>query len=481
MARERELKLELAPADAGRLAALLAARAMAPARQRSLRAVYFDTDDARLAAAGLSLRLRQDLVDGQGGCIQTIKADAERARAGLFDRREWERPVAGTEPVLAGRDAGTRAVRRALGKGSLHPVFTVTVDRQIWLLRHAGARIEAALDVGTVRAGTRDVALCELELELQSGPAAALFALARAFDVRVPLRPGALSKAQRGHALLAPALASDRAEPLRLARDADADTALRAIVSACLNHYRRNEARLLAGGDGEALHQARVALRRLRSALAIFRPLCGPMPALETGLRALAAVLGRVRDLDVLVARAPAGPLRDRLLAARTAALADAEACLQAPATRALLLDIVEWVSLGPALPPMPAQEFAAAALDRWRRKVGKAGRSLAHGTDEDRHRLRKRTKKLRYAAEFMSGLFADARALVQFRKALEALQDELGALNDLVTAEAVLRALGQDDLPAAAALAGHARRQAHIAAASKAHAALLAAPRFWR
>ena len=143
------------------------------------------------------------------------------------------------------------------------------------------------------------------------------------------------------------------------------------------------------------------------------------------------------------------------------------------------------WLRLGATerLRSMPAPEFAAAALDRWRRKVKRDGRGLETADDEARHELRKHTKKLRYASEDFARLFAAGRARRRrrkFVKALEDLQDRLGELNDLATAPEVLERLGIADGAAAESLPGEHDKPKLIAAAARSHAALVEAKRFW-
>ena len=259
------------------------------------------------------------------------------------------------------------------------------------------------------------------------------------------------------------------------------DAVLRAVVSACLGQYRRNEAQLLAALDGETLHQTRVSLRRLRSALRLFQPLTGPQLALEAGLRDLSGALGAARDLDVLLARASPGPLHDKLSAARDEAFAHAMAALHAASTRAMLLDLSEWIVLHPPLPADDARDHAARQLDCCRRKVKKAGQALVDGDDAARHRLRKCVKRLRHAVELFGSLFPASGRPARFMAALLPLQDALGALNDLVVAQAVLARIGSSRVRGAAALTGQTQRPALLATAVKAHEQVMTAPRFWR
>jgi CHAD domain-containing protein len=127
---------------------------------------------------------------------------------------------------------------------------------------------------------------------------------------------------------------------------------------------------------------------------------------------------------------------------------------------------------------------FAGAALDRLRRKVKKHGRNLAEADDPARHEVRKDAKQLHYAAEFFAALFdrkQERRRYRHFIAALEGLQDELGNLNDLVTAPAILTGLGIGDPPGAMALLFPGNKTKLLDAAGDAHAMLIDAARFWR
>src|SRR5918993_2694938 len=148
--REVELKLEAEPEAIERLAAHPLVRDGRPRTER-LRAVYFDTDDLALKAAGISLRIRK----GRNGSVQTIKA---ARRPGLaLDRSEWDHPVAdgkldlsaasGTAlaPLLS--DAGVRS--------AIRPRFTVEVERTAATVERDGSALEIALDHGGVATAGR--------------------------------------------------------------------------------------------------------------------------------------------------------------------------------------------------------------------------------------------------------------------------------------------------------------------------------------
>ena len=483
-ALEVELKLEIDAGDAD--AALAAATGGAPAvDRRHLVSTYFDTPDGALARDGFSLRIRKE----GDRRVQTIKASG--AAAGLFARPEWETAVDGDAPridALAGPLAGVIAAATLDG---LAPVFRATVDRTVADIMTGGDRVEIALDHGIIAAGDDEHRFCEIELELKAGTAAALFALARGIDAAVPARIGVLSKSERGFRLRSGGdRGATRAERVALAAGMDAAQGFVAIAQACLRQFRLNETILIVRDDPVALHQARVGLRRLRSAFSLFKPLYeGDATAapLREGLRDLAATLGRARDLDVLGDRVTGDADRDRLSRARAEAYAAVARTLAAAPTRTLILELVEWFAIGAwrgdaASADARGRSIDAAAahiLDRFRRRLKRRGKHLATLDDEARHRVRIEAKKLRYASEFFASLYPakkPAKRHRRFLSALEDLQDHLGALNDRAAgrehADRLGITIGGDSGPSRSTLLDN---------AEDAFDALIDARRFWR
>lgn len=485
MADEIELKIALSQADAEAVEAseLLSDDPVIA----TLKAIYFDTPTRDLAKAGLSLRIRRS----DRKHVQTIKASGAAA-SGLFVRPEWERGVADDHPVLD----DTTPIPGLLGKrvADIAPRFEINVERRTWTIHQDGAEIELALDRGEARWGERSSPISELELELKSGEPAALFALARRIELVLPVRLGVLTKAERGDRLARPAPTLFRAEPVVLAPDLTAAQGFQHIVQACIRQYRLNEDILFAERNAGALHQARIALRRLRSAFVIFKPAIGGAEhrRLRGELRWLAGEMGDARNLDVLLERACEDRLRKRLETARATAYERVETAIHSLRVRMLMLDLAEltagadWLAEAGAKAERnrPIEKFAAAALDRLRRRVKKGGRDLAHLADETRHEVRKDAKKLRYAAEFFKSLYRDKRERRRFKRftgALEELQDQLGALNDLVSAPQILETLGLSDDPASAEVLAKGRKAQLLQCAEEAYEDLMDAKRFWR
>ncbi|MFD2233583.1 CHAD domain-containing protein [Phaeospirillum tilakii] len=477
--REIELKLGLAPDDMARLSSHppLALPAQAPPVRRSLASVYFDTPDFALARAGVALRVRST----GDGLVQTVKAPGAGG-AGLFDRPEWETALPGAEPALD-RDH-LRATGLALFAdpallARLRPMFSTEIHRTTYRLG-GGAEpdgeaweVEAALDHGRVVAGERSEPICEVEFELVRGEPHRLFDLARQMLAAVPVRPLSLSKSERGVRLASgDGLRPVKARVPALEPRLGVGEAFQTIARSCLDHLLVNEHCLLATGDGEAIHQMRVALRRLRSAIRLFRPVVeGPRLA-EIGaeLRWLLERLGPARDAEVLRAEilAPvraARPDDDGLAALDAAAGRDlasrldiAVAAVRDRRFAALVLDLGAWIESGEwraqrtARLAAPIPPFARHRLAKiTRRLLRQGGEDLLALTPPERHEVRIRAKQARYAAEFFAALLP-RKAVAGFIEDLAALQDALGRLNDLAVALPRLAALPDPGAVAAAA-----------------------------
>jgi len=503
--REIELKFDVDPASVEALSTHDLLRDQ-PAEVKRTDTVYYDTPKGRLWKSGVTLRVRRS---GEA-FVQTVKAE-NGAGAGLFDRAEWEAPVPDLQPDLA-LVAGTAAEKllaKESARASLRPVFGTVVERRRWNVIDDGSEIELILDRGEVVAGERRQPIVELELELKRGGEPALFAVVERLARSVPLRLGVLTKSERGHRLLhdKPQLVV-KAEPVALAESMSAGEAFQAIVYACIRHFRLNEPQVLAARNGEALHQARVALRRLRSAFSIFRPLGAGAEgdALRAELSWISAILGQARDLDVFIQKRLGGAepaVADKVHAAREAAYGEAIEALNSERFRGAMIRLVAWTATGTwrteqaDAVDQPAPAFAASALDRFWRKVKKGGRELGAIGDEARHEVRIAGKKLRYAAEFFGALNLGkkhagkkhgakkrAKRREAFLVPLEKLQSDLGDLNDIATAVELSESLSRRlavQMEQLGSGKGPQNKSALLASAEAAHGRLVEAGPFWR
>jgi triphosphatase len=433
---EIELKFLCEPRD---LDAILAAAPAGETQSRTLVSTYYDTPDNALSRAHVSLRLR----DGGTKRVQTLK------RGEGFSRQEYEGPA-----PASGLDLEVPALKMALKpaqRRSLAPVYTVSVTRRQRTFSHAGAQIELAIDSGEVTAGDKRRSISEVELELKSGPPVALFDLARILSHTAPLYLSFDGKSSQGQALRdGTVLTPRRADKARLKRGSSAGQAFQAIARNALTLIAAN-ALVVREADGEdALHQLRVAVRRLRSAITACKPMLADkvMADIQAELKWLLVACEEARDLDVFAhdnagLAADGAALSPQVEAARLGAHAKARAAVATKRFRDLVLETAARVETGPWLTASgksekkrkgSAREFAAKALARRWALILKRGQDPARLSDADRHRLRIDAKKLRYAAEAFTPLFDRVRC-ERFLARLKVLQDELGALNDTAVA----------------------------------------------
>lgn len=493
---EIELKFQVPAGRRRAVEAAVAGRSPPPALR--LQAAYLDTAGSALAQAAMALRVRRE----GGRWVQTLKG----AGPDGMTRHEHNVALPGRSAVPPAADparhAGTavgerlQAVLAAAPDAMLQVRYRTDIHRRRRVLRAAGGSVELAFDAGRISADGRQLAVCELEIELVRGSPQAVLDVGRRWVVRHGVWLDLRSKAERGELLAR----GDPMAPPRGARQPtltprqSPDDARRAVLRACADQVLVNASQVADGHFApEHLHQLRVGLRRLRAALALLPVETRPDPLAEAAAT-LFRRLGGARDADVL--RAGLGA---ELQAARMAvgldgaawlpalpAAADPVAQVRDPMAQGFFLDL-----LAAGLEPLevaaedgpPLRRVIGARLADWHRALRADLDTFAQLDDARRHRLRKRIKRLRYALEFSAGLF-EPRPVRRHLKALRTLLDRLGALNDAVVALDAARASPQ---AATAADAGFtlgwlvARREALVAAALPACAAVADAPRFWK
>jgi inorganic triphosphatase YgiF len=451
---ETEIKLLVQPDDIHRLRhhPLLRGEFGKSVKSR-LNAVYYDDRRRTLRQRGLTLRVRQ----AGKQRIQTIKALNGGDPA---QRAEWEAEIKGARPDLS-KAAGT-ALQPILEKkvrGPLEPVFETKIARTAFPLHFGRSDIRVALDQGKIDTGRASAPVSEVELELARGKLGDLFRLALQLNQSVPLKLSYATKSTRGYALVeGKAGGGATANGIHLPPRSSAAEGFRLIGHECLRHLVDNFPGVTRG-DAEALHQMRIAIRRLRTAISLFRDMVAGEEAeqITAELRWLRAATGPARDLDVFIKEVIA-PIRGKhrqdkglnglyrhLRQRRRKAYADAREALMSMRCRELVLRIAIWAEVGQwrsnasalarARQRRPIGTHAAEQLRKLRRRIRKEGKAIAGLDDAARHKLRVEVKKLRYATEFFAGLFETKKARKRkraFTETLKAFQDALGALNDV-------------------------------------------------
>lgn len=472
MPLEIELKLRLSPEDVVRLRhnPLLASLTVSRPATRKLLTAYYDTPDLYLQKHQMALRLRHI---GKKW-IQSIKGEGNAA-LGLHRRHEWESIVPTGQPDFSQITDPSliRLFEGAESRGQLHVLFTTDFKRSKRMLRLVdGSEIEFSLDQGIIRTPADSTGeICEIELELKSGNAQALYQLALDILPAVPFRLENTSKAERGYRF---AVASKptplKAVPVRLKPEMSLSEAFKAITWNCLDHLQGNEAGMLQNENPEYLHQMRVALRRVGTARHVFaRTFDATAFASATpDLKWLARSLGAARDWDVFMSETLSevrgyfhehggiSALREDCEQVRRNHSEVAREAVGSTRYTEAMLRLGVWLNAETWIPvPDPRQsesrkarlewsvkEFADNALSHGHKKLKKYYKKADGEDTEGVHALRIAVKEQRYNAEFFSDLYR-RKKVKRYIKSLAALQETLGAMIDAAVIERLLNEVG--------------------------------------
>jgi CHAD domain-containing protein len=301
------------------------------------------------------------------------------------------------------------------------------------------------------------------------------------------------SPISRGQAAARAGPAPRRLEPVpRLNARMECDTAFRVVARRYLRDLTAHHG-ATCDGDATALHEMRIALTHLRTAMLFFSPMVADTesPQVAGELKWLNAQLGAVRDLDVAIDRLrkinrrkspdiswSARRARSHRQLART---------LQSSRYRQLIKSTSDWIESGPwsvksekrstRQRARPIAKYGADKLARWQKKLLKQSRELADMGTRKRHRLRLLNKRLSYSIASLEDLLADKRFSGQ-RAALKHLrraQKSLGQLNDDTNGQALAAALQRDGVLTTLPFTGPKREKRLLRAAAAAYRKLAA------
>ena len=472
MPLEIELKLRLSPEDAKGLQhnPLLTSLTISRPVTRKLFTTYYDTPDLYLLSHQVAFRLRHI---GKNW-IQSIKGGGGAA-IGLHRRYEWESVVPAGQPDFTqiSDPALIRLFDRVELRGQLRALFTTDFKRSTRMLRLVdGSEIEFSLDQGIIRTPADSAReICEIELELKSGNAQALYQFALDILHAIPFRLENASKAERGYTLVTDFKpAPIRAVPVRLKTEMKLDEAFKAIAWNCLSHLHGNEAGMLQYPDPEYLHQMRVALRRGRTARRVFARAFGATafaPATRE-LKWLSHYLGAARDWDIFMSEtlsevrdyfhehAGISVLWEECEQMRQNCNDAAREGVASTRYTEAMLRLGAWLNAETWLPtPDPQQSKSRKARLEWSVKKF-ADNALPHGHEKLKkyykraerqgtqglHALRIAVKEQRYTAEFFSDLYR-GKKVKRYIKSLTVLQETLGAVIDAAVTERLLNEVG--------------------------------------
>lgn len=467
---ERELKFDVppgatVPADVG------CGLVLGPPTVRRLVATYHDTAGGALLAAGITFRHR---VGERAGGTWTVKIEtgaADRAARCRFEH-ELDAPAAPMPSVLAS------ALRFPAGGAPLVPVATIATERTTRTVVRDGAVVAELTDdrVEGRRADGALVAWREWELEVTDLRNRELRDVVTNLTAAGAVPSEATSKLAR--TLAGPDVSPDR-EVGAFDDGGGLVTvagALCSIVAEQVGRIDRGAVLVQLSATEDAVHDLRVAVRRLRSHLRTYAPLLQPEPAaaLRGALAPIADALGVARDLDVRLPalagvavtvddRIAVEELEARFGAARQGAVVDLNRLLggvEAVAAAQALHRFAEWMPLAVDGEEPAADYLVACTRAEIRRLVRRARACDADSALEELHRVRIAAKRARYAVEATAIVHADRK----LERRLTRLQDVLGELHDAALATEHWRATAVAASPGAAFVAGRIAERSHRA-----------------
>lgn len=451
--------------------------------EREISDTYLDTEDWRIHRAGYALRVRE-----KGGKVEaTMKLlAASEGDGGLKKRREISEALTSKKLASLTRSGGPVAERvgSLAGQKSLRALFEVRTRRKTYRAALGAApeevepnpngsggeaRSDGSATLGEIALDETEIqvpdgapaVLRRVEVEVERGSAEDLAAFVEELRRGCRLTPAATSKFEAGLLAneLSPPAAPPEFGPTEVSASMSVGEVAYAVMRSQFSTFLRHEPGTRIGEDSEELHDMRVASRRLRAAMQVFKDaLPVRSKKLRDELKWIAGVLGEVRDLDVQLEqleewvseadpedRDPLGELREVLKERR---MKERRAMLRALDSRRYA-SFVKAYSAFLERGPSPRSSYARRGVvevgpdlvTKRYRKFRKAGDLVRKDSPaEEYHELRKRGKRLRYALEFHSEVYGKAAA--ELIKALKSLQDVLGDHQDAEVAVAQLREL---------------------------------------
>ncbi|MGE0570588.1 MAG: CHAD domain-containing protein [Dehalococcoidia bacterium] len=419
------------------------------ASDKQLRDTYYDTADWRIHRGGFTCRVR---VKGDDAEL-TLKTMAD-ATAGLRQRREITEKFASESsrrPEEAPGACGA-SVRMMAGRRRPEALFTLDQHRRTFSLSNEfGLLAEIAVD--ETRLGDGRPTLRRVEVEVEPGALAAterfrgvLMALGNLVPASTSKFEAAMLAAELNPVPTEATLGSTTVTPAMAAADVGF-----AVMRKHFAVFLANEPGTRLGEDIEALHDMRVAARRLRAAMQAFSPwLPERVQRFRAELGMIAAVLGEVRDLDVFLERIDEWEKDDPEHAVALAHIGDVLR-ERRDAARGRMLTVLDrvrydvfverfaaWLRRGAPASFLAGREpvlvVAPPLLRKRYRRVQRMGDAINRSSPPDSyHSLRIEGKKLRYALEFFGPVYGAP--ATDFARRLTALQDVLGLHQDAYVA----------------------------------------------
>lgn len=429
-------------------------------KRRRVHQTIFDTPERTLARQGLSVEETRVLRK----TTLTVRQQGEGGH-------EWSAPTtAGTFDFATLIDSPKTAEYLTQYAAMLVPLFTLDLGQRLWTVQTRSAQVEVILEDGTLATANdttqRSSHICELQLRLIAGQPAALYGVARLLSRQVRLHPIRDDLMTRALAFCdATAPRPVKAKRIKIEPKSSALSVFKHVAWHCIDQLQANEQGVFSADNVEFIHQARVALRRLRTALRLFNTALpvGFSDKWSQSWRDVGEQLGNARNWDVFCSEllpAIIADLGEHPDVQQLTAFAEQQRITAHERTQTWLrgrrysLTLIAFCEALQALPERDTTRidaFANQSLKKRHKRFCRGARIAHTLSAEARHEVRIELKKLRYTLDFFETLY-DQKQLRAFLHGLAETQELLGHMNDLATGE-ILLAMRPDqpfDLPVA-------------------------------
>ena len=465
---EIELKFQISEE---KKSALIKAFQRKNTQTKILNAKYFDTAQFELSQLNISLRQRLE----NDEWFQTLKLPTEHH----LKRVEFEDNLGKTETTLQiDNYLKSKHIPKRIKSFFTHvenPLtihFQTQIERKLTLFKFQNSEIEVSFDQGKIISNQQSINISELEFELKQGTVQDLISFILPRVKRYGLWLDTRSKSQQGFQL-AQNIQDNPVQfqiPLHLDNKESQEIALKKILINCLQHLLPNSSAIASGHfDSKHVHQARVAIRRLRSALKTFSNWSSHIdPTWQIQLTELFRQLGSTRDLDMI---------REELLPRLQEANAPKFKFVDSPVEDSqkltqlfrsfnfnyLILSLLQFIyQKSDEKSKGSVHKAALNKLSKLHHHIQTDAEKYLDLSIEQRHKTRKNLKRLRYSIEFVSSL-CDESSLKNYIKAIKPAQESLGLYNDMIVAEAFLNTLVKSDPKVLFALGWIAAEKNHL------------------
>jgi triphosphatase len=415
------------------------------ATAEAIEEAWFDTPGHDLRRSGLTLSIA---TAGGHRWQRARPSPGDHADAAWRDHK--------TDAAEPDRDALPEILSEIVGDDAPKAVFEIKATRRRRALTGLGrgVAVDMTFDEGTMMAAGADAAVNELRFDLVAGRPLDVFSAARKIAGENRMRIDFATRVERGYRLADGAWGKPSGKaPSGIRGRMNTVEAFGVIARACLSQFSLNWPSLDGAQRMEAVHQARVSIRRLRSALSLFGKILrdDTFDRLRGELKWFFDCLGEARDLDVhaefLQTNAPPPGTEDAatIETRRREAHARLDVALASERLDTMLLDLAEWIETGAwrlsrdatqaRYRGLPVGDYAAKRLTKRRKAFKGLVERFGELSPTETHDLRIQTKKLRYIAEFLEPLARHGKARKRYEsnlKKLSKLQETLGELHDL-------------------------------------------------